>query len=247
MGIFVNFTAAVSYNFYDPILAPSLILDYDIDPNTVGLVFMLITVSYAIGCIIMGKLGDQFDRRAVIGFSMFSSGFCVFLSGGLAIYSLNATIIGLFGFGFFYAGLICSGYAEVMSVMEEQVHRPMGPCPQSTRSHKSNRSITSDETVAERIDLKIDLPPKVSNVTDKSSALMGLGFASGATLGPILAGFLYDLSGFNFSTNILSVLLLAFSFVYISTVYGPERKKNTVKQIELKQEYQGFEDEILSA
>ena len=58
MGIFVNFTAAVSYNFYDPILAPSLILDYDIDPNTVGLVFMLITVSYAIGCIIMGKVGD---------------------------------------------------------------------------------------------------------------------------------------------------------------------------------------------
>ena len=156
---------------------------------------------------------------------MFFSGLCVFLSGGLAIYSLNATIIGLFGFGFFYAGLICSGYAEVISVMEDQIHRPMDPFPPSTRSHKSNRSITSDETVAERADLKIEPPPKASNVTDKSSALMGLGFASGATFGPILAGFLYDLSGFNFSTNILSVLLLAFSFVYISTVYGPDKKE----------------------
>ena len=83
---------------------------------------MILTGSYAIGCIIIGKIGDKFDRRAVIGASMLSSSFGIFLSGGLTVYSLHSTIIGILFFGFFYAGLICPGYAEIISVMEDLVY-----------------------------------------------------------------------------------------------------------------------------
>ena len=123
MAIFVNFIAALSYNFYDPILSPSLMIDYKLDSETVGLSFTVLTGGYAIGCIIIGKIGDKFDRRAVLGASMFSCSISIFLSGGLAVFSLHATILGLFGFGFFYAGLICPGYAEIITVMEDLVHR----------------------------------------------------------------------------------------------------------------------------
>ena len=122
MAIFSNFTAAVAYNFYDPILAPSLIIDYEVDTDTVSLVFMVLTCSYATGCIFIGKVGDKFDRRAVIGASMLMCGFGIYLSGGLAVFSLHSTIIGIMWFGFFYAGLICPGYAEIITVMEDLVH-----------------------------------------------------------------------------------------------------------------------------
>ena len=71
---------------------------------------------------------------------------------------------------------------------------------------------------------------------------MGLGYASGATIGPILGGYLYDIGGYNFATNIMSVILLTTSFVYLCQVYRhqelpklPEKLKN--------RKYKVFEDE----
>ena len=83
---------------------------------------MVLTFSYATGCIFIGKIADKFDRRAVIGGSMLMCGFGIYLSGGLAVFSLHSTIIGIMWFGFFYSGLICPSYGEVMTVMEDLVH-----------------------------------------------------------------------------------------------------------------------------
>ena len=162
---------------------------------------------------------------------MFSCSISIFLSGGLAVFSLHATILGLFGFGFFYAGLICPGYAEIITVMEDLVHRPQYD------SHHSAKTCASSDRTADTA--KVEKVITESNVTDKSSALMGLGYASGATIGPILGGYLYDMDGYNFATNIMSAAILTNTFVYLCQVFRRQEPPSK----ELNRKYQGFEDE----
>merc|ERR1712150_452931 len=86
---------------------------------------------------------------------------------------------------------------------------------------------------------KLDQDEKVpfeSNNTDKSCSLLGIFYATGSMVGPVLGGALNDAHGFRLTCEIVAGLQLGFSILYFSVIILPDllqRKKATIKDIEI--------------
>ena len=59
------------------------------------------------------------------------------------------------------------------------------------------------------------------------SALAEMFYASGVMVGPILGGALDDWKGFQFTTSVMAVIMLFFSFIYLGVVYNCSIRKQS--------------------
>ena len=106
--------AGATYLFYEPILAPRLEIDLGLRAD---LTFALLTICYAVGCIFIGKISMKHDLRYVIFGSFLASSICIYLSSGLENDSIVATLFGIAGEGFAYAGNLVAPYGEIFNVI----------------------------------------------------------------------------------------------------------------------------------
>ena len=118
MGVLCHFMAALSYVFYDPILSPALVKEVGTNESICGICFAMMSLCYAIGCVVMGKLSTKVDKRILISISFLLSASSIYLSGGISSNPLNTTIPGLAGAGFFYSGCLLPVIPEIMNTMQ---------------------------------------------------------------------------------------------------------------------------------
>ena len=123
MGISCHFVAALSYVFYDPILSPALAMESNVKTDLCPYFFALMSICYAIGCVVMGKLSGMVEKRVLISISFFLISASILVSGGLLMDSITATAIGLAGAGFFYSGCLLPPIPEVINTMQADLDR----------------------------------------------------------------------------------------------------------------------------
>ena len=195
MGVMCHFVGGITYLFYEPILAPRVELDLGLRADCT---FALMTIFYAIGCVIIGELSSLGEIRVTIFICFLMSAFAIYLSSGLEDDSIVATLFGVAGEGFFYAGQIVPVYGEVINVMQNQFE---------SEQKEKRRLLESKQTYID--DSKID-----NNITDKSCSLLGMAYAFGSIIGPVLGGALDDWYGFKLTVKIIALLQLSFSCLF---------------------------------
>ena len=84
MGVICHFVAALSYVFYDPILSTALVKEVGTGQDICGICFAMMSLFYAIGCVVMGKLSTKVDKRVLISISFLFSACSIYVSGGVS-------------------------------------------------------------------------------------------------------------------------------------------------------------------
>ena len=128
MGIGAKFMGAFCLNFYDPILSLYLDQGLGLAGSKAFLGFSLISLTYAIGSIIYGKLSEDRSKRCLIFISFLFMSLSIYVSGGLewlvgsGTPVLLLTMIGLGGVGFFQAGTLVPVIPEVMEAVQDELN-----------------------------------------------------------------------------------------------------------------------------
>ena len=213
MGVLCHFVAALSYVFYDPILSPALIVEVGVGHDICGLCFAMMSLFYAIGCVVMGKLSSKVDKRILISMSFFLVSASIYFSGGLPSKSVVATMIGLAGVGFFYSGCLLPVIPEIINIMQADFE---------SVKEKERKLLDEEDDYKFGPDALLESirdDPGKNNITDKTMALLAISYAFGSITGPIVGGWLFDMDGFGFTTFCISVVAMIWFFSYTIIVF----------------------------
>ena len=120
MVLFAQLMIALIFIFLDPILSVRL-TELGMNPDNVGLGFVMLTFAYIFGCILIGGLSESLEARFIITGAFVLAAAGLFLASGYINDELYLTFIGLAVIGFSCAGVFLPAVPEATSAMSAQL------------------------------------------------------------------------------------------------------------------------------
>jgi len=194
--------------------------------------FAMMSLFYAIGCLVMGRLMTKVDKRILISTSFLFIACSIYISGGVSSNPLHTTIPGLAGAGFFYSGCLLPVIPEIMNTMQAQFE---------INEDKRRRLLEVEDDAKFGLDAQMEDVPKEArknNITDKTMAMLAISYALGAVTGPILGGWLFGKEGFKFTTFVISMAGISWCFIYALVVFCGDCSLESAASLEKQAEVQ---------